>query len=54
MRHRPLRAPEAHDATVSMYEAGTSDQQTLAEWMQRIKTEKAEMAAKEAAQKDAK
>jgi transcriptional regulator len=46
--------PEAHDATVRMYEAGTSDQQTLAEWMQRIKIEKAEMAAKDAAQKDAK
>ena len=29
--------PEAHDATLRMYEAGSSHQRTLAEWMVRLK-----------------
>lgn len=30
--------PEAHEATLAMYDAGSSDQQQLASWMRRIKT----------------
>jgi transcriptional regulator len=33
--------PEAHDATVNMYAGGTEDQRTLANWMLRLKAEKA-------------
>ena len=33
--------PEAHEATVALYEAGTSEQRTLAEWMKRLKAESA-------------
>ncbi len=33
--------PEAHEATVNMYAGGTEDQRTLANWMLRLKAEKA-------------
>ncbi len=33
--------PEAHDATLRMYESGSSHQRTLAEWMVRLKSSKA-------------
>lgn len=33
--------PEAHEATVTMYAGGTEDQRTLADWMLRLKAEKA-------------
>ena len=33
--------PEAHEATVNMYAGGTEDQRTLADWMRRLKAEKA-------------
>ena len=32
--------PEAHDATLRMYESGSSHQRTLAEWMVRLKSSK--------------
>jgi len=32
--------PEAHDATLRMYESGSSHQRTLAEWMVRLKNRK--------------
>jgi len=33
--------PEAHEATVNMYASGSEDQRILAEWMHRLKEEKA-------------
>jgi transcriptional regulator len=33
--------PEAHEATVNMYASGSEDQRILAEWMHRLKAEKA-------------
>ena len=32
--------PEAHDATLRLYESGSSHQRTLAEWMRRLKSDK--------------
>jgi transcriptional regulator len=33
--------PEAHEATVKMYAGGSEDQRILADWMLRLKAEKA-------------